>query len=99
MEQQKILFADLFRLLDSIREEVKLTGKSVGSLLYEADWDKVSMTVNGITTEADLIRRMCNAMVQNCEQFLQNGPYVYQSVGATPMEGLAMEMTKAVMDV
>ena len=87
MEQQKILFADLYRLLGGIKDETKTLGKEGQNLLSAfADWESVTMCVNSIVSEAELIRSMAHAMIQNCDIFLRNGPYTGQSVGMLPLE-------------
>lgn len=86
---QKMLFAELYRLLGSINSEAKQAGKKVNTLLYtEDDWDRLSITVNDIITEAELIKTMCQAMVRNADAFLRNGPYNNESAGITPLEGM-----------
>lgn len=86
---QKMLFAELYRLLGSIKGEVKQAAKKVDTLLYTEDhWDRLSITVNDIITEAELIKTMCQAMVRNADAFLRNGPYDNESAGITPLEGM-----------
>ena len=89
MEEQKILFADLFRLIAGIKDEVKTAAKDVGTLLSGGDWDSVTMRVNGIAAEAQLIGSMAQCMTDNISLFLERGPYPGQSAGVLPLESLA----------
>lgn len=89
MEEQKILFADLFRLIAGIKDEVKTVAKDVGTLLDGGDWDAVTMRVNSIAAEAQLIQSMAQYMTDNISLFLERGPYPGQSAGVLPLESLA----------
>lgn len=90
MEEQKILFADIYRLLGSIRGELKVIDKSAQELLYkQADWDQTSLLVNGIASEADIVRRMSEAIMVYINGFLDGGPYEGERAGTTPLEALA----------
>lgn len=89
MEEQKILFADVYRLLGSIRAELKVIDKAAQELLYEQpDWDHVSMIVNGISSDAELMRKMSESIRIHVNQFLADGPYINERVGITPLEAL-----------
>ncbi|MBR2800337.1 MAG: hypothetical protein IKE04_05620 [Oscillospiraceae bacterium] len=89
MEEQKILFADLYRLLGAIKTELKDTGKEIERLLLGGDWESISMTVNGIISEAQMIGNVAQAMIDNADLFLQNGPYPGQTAGMLPLESMA----------
>ena len=91
MEEQKILFADLFRLIAGIKDEVKTVAKDVGTLLDGGDWEAVTMRVNSIASEAQLIQSMAQYMTENISLFLENGPYPGQSAGTLPLESLTAE--------
>lgn len=89
MEEQKILFADLFRLIAGIKDEVKTVAKDVGTLLDGGDWESITMRVNSIAAEAQLIQSMAQYMTDNISLFLERGPYPGQSAGVLPLESLA----------
>ncbi|MBR4457605.1 MAG: hypothetical protein IKS31_01465 [Clostridia bacterium] len=90
MEEQKILFADVYRLLGSIRAELKMIDKAAQELLYEQpDWEHVSMIVNGISADAELARKMSECIRLHVTNFLENGPYAGESAGITPLEAMA----------
>ena len=91
MEEQKILFADLFRLIAGIKDELKTAAKDVSTLLDGGDWESVTMRVNGIAAEAQLIQSMAQYMTDNISLFLERGPYPGQSAGVLPLESLATE--------
>lgn len=92
MDQQKVLFADLYRLLNSIKGETKTAAKMIDTLMFNDDeWEHLSITVNGIITQAELIKAMCKAIVDNADNFLQNGPYANEGAHVTPLEGWANE--------
>ncbi len=90
MEERKILFADLYRLMGCIKDEIKSTGKSIDQLLYGfADWESVSMAVNGVISDAQLIASMAQAMIDNADLFLRNGPYEGECANTLPLESIA----------
>lgn len=91
MEHQKILFADLYRLINAIKDEIKVTNKEIGALLETNpnDWESLSITVNHIIAEASLISSIAQGMIQNGDQFLQDGPYAGERAGILPLEQLA----------
>lgn len=91
MEEQKILFADLFRLLGGIKDELKTAQKDIGTLLDGGDWEAVTMRVNSIAAEAQLIQSMAQYMTENISLFLERGPYPGQSAGVLPLESLTAE--------
>ena len=91
MEEQKILFADLFRLLGGIKDELKTAQKDIGTLLDGGDWEAVTMRVNSIAAEAKLIQSMAQCMTENISLFLERGPYPGQSAGILPLESLTAE--------
>lgn len=94
MEEQKILFADLFRLLGGIKDEVKTAAKDITTLLDGGDWEAITMRVNSIAAEAQLIKSMAQYMSDNIQLFLEGGPYPGQSAGILPLESLAGEAHK-----
>lgn len=86
---QKMLFADLYRLLGNIKGEIKEIAKNIDTLMYtDEDWQHLSLTVNGIVAEAEIIKALCQAMVTNADIFLKNGPYEGEAAGVTPLEGM-----------
>lgn len=90
MEEQKILFADLYRLMGCIKGETKDAGKAIDRLLGGfADWESLSMAVNGIVSEAQLIASMAQAMIDNADLFLRNGPYEGECAHTLPLESYA----------
>ena len=91
MEEQKILFADIFRLIAGIKDELKAATKDCGTLLDGGDWESITMRVNAIAAEAQLIQSMAKYMNDNIAQFLENGPYEGQSAGILPLESLMHE--------
>ncbi len=86
MEHQKILFADLYRLINAIKNELKQTGKEIDRLLNGGDWESISMTVNGIESGAQIIGDMAKTMIDNADLFPQKGTYQGQSAGMLPLE-------------
>lgn len=86
MEHQKVLFAELYRLINAIKSELKQTGKEIDQLLNGGDWESISMTVNGIVSEAQIIGDMAQAMIDNADLFLRHGPYQGKSAGMLPLE-------------
>lgn len=88
MEEQKILFADIFRLIAGIKDELKAASKDCGTLLDGGDWESITMRVNAIAAEAQLIQSMARCMNDNITRFLENGPYEGQSAGVLPLENL-----------
>ena len=93
MEEQKILFADLYRLMGAARSELKMLGKQVESLLLWMDWDSLSLTTNEIISLSARIGNIAQAMIDATDTFLQNGPYEGERKGVTPLEGLANDET------
>lgn len=93
MEHQKILFADLYRLINAIKSELKQTGKDIDKLMAYSDWESISMLVNGIVSEAQIIGDMAQAMIDNADLFLRHGPYPDQSAGMLPLEGMIKEVS------
>lgn len=91
MEEQKILFADIFRLIAGIKDELKAASKDCGTLLEGGDWESITMRVNAIAAEAQLIQSMARYMNENITQFLEHGPYEGQSAGILPLESLMHE--------
>lgn len=90
MQEQKILFADVYRLLGSIRGELKVIDKKAQELLYQQpDWESVSMIVNEVFAEAQIMRKMSDAIMQYVVDFLESGPYEGQEPGITPLEVIA----------
>lgn len=89
MEEQKILFADLYRLTESLRGEVKDLQKKIGFTLNGDEWARVTQTVNGIVSEAVLISRLAMAIEECCDAFLNGGPYEGQGAGRLPLEAMA----------
>ena len=64
----------------------------IDTLMFDDDeWEHLSITVNGIITQAELIKAMCKAIVDNADTFLQNGPYAHERAHLTPLEGLAYD--------
>ena len=90
-EMQKILFADLYRLIGAIREELKVATKESEKLLKGGDWESVTMLVNSIVSEEDLISRMATAMKENADLFLERGLYRNQGADHLPLEFMAQE--------
>lgn len=89
MEEQKILFADLYRLTESLRGEVKDLQKKIGFTLNGDEWDRITLTVNDIVAEAVLISRLSAAIEECCDMFLKGGPYAGQGAGRLPLEAMA----------
>lgn len=89
MEEQKILFADLYRLTESLRGEVKDLQKKIGFTLNGDEWDRITLTVNDIVAEAALISRLSMAIEECCDMFLKGGPYEGQGAGRLPLEAMA----------
>lgn len=90
MEERKILFADLYRLLGAMKAETKELTKGIEKLLTGLDeWEAVTMDVNGIVCEANLINAMTKAMIAGADAFLANGPYEGQTATLLPLESLA----------
>ena len=92
MEQQKMLFADLYRLLASVKGNTKLMNKDIEKLHYGfADWDSATTCVNGLISTADRIRVIAEAMMVAAQIFLSNGPYEGQSAESLPLETIARD--------
>lgn len=89
MSEQKILFADIYRLLGSIRSEAKLLDKANQDLLYQMDWESATMKLNEIISEAQLIQKMAVAIETYTDMFVKCGPYEGQRGMLTPMEAMA----------
>lgn len=91
MEEQMILFANLFRHLKTIREEIKVIDKSVQGLLQGKDWEDLTLTLNEIASEARLVQAASVYMREAVDSFLACGPYEGQGAGRLPLEGLVDE--------
>ena len=91
MDEQMILFANLFRHLKAIREELKLVDKGVQSLLQPNTWENLTLTLNGIVSETQLMQVISETMQANVDMFLKRGPYLAQGAGKLPLEGMAEE--------
>lgn len=92
MEEQKILFADLYRLVGGIKDEAKFTGKEAEKVLMSyADWESLSLVINGIISEAQAIGAMAQAIIDNADLFLRNGPYIGESAHVLPLESLTKD--------
>jgi len=89
MEEQKILFADLYRLTDTLKGEVKELGKHISFVMSEDDWSRLTLTVNGLVSSAELIEGISRHIVKVCDLFLHGGPYAGQGAGRLPLEGMA----------
>lgn len=89
MDEQMILFANLFRHLKTIREETKLIDKGVQSLLKPNTWENLSIILNGIVSEAQLVQVISETMQVQMDMFLKRGPYEGQGAGKLPLEGMA----------
>lgn len=91
MDEQMILFANLFRHIKAIRDEMKLIDKGVQSLLQPNTWENLTLILNGIVSEAQLMQVISETMRCNVDMFMRNGPYLAQGAGKLPLEGLAEE--------
>ena len=91
MEEQKILFADLFRLTAGLKDELKELTKEISEVLIDQDWNNVTMTVNGIAGHAARISLIATGIRSNIDDFLACGPYLHQTGDRLPMEALAEE--------
>ena len=92
MEQQKMLFADLYKLLASVKINTKLMNKEIGNLLFGfADWDSATTCVNGLIATADRIRTVAEDMMVLAGRFLNGGPYEGQSAESLPLETIARQ--------
>lgn len=88
MDQGKVLFADLYRHLRTIREEIKLIEKGAQSLLAGGTWENLTMTLNSIVAEARILEATSSAMETETSIFLRGGPYIGQGADRLPLEGL-----------
>lgn len=86
---QKILFADLFQLVEGLKAETKVLQKEVAKVTDPMDWDNKSILVNGIAGEAMLIAKIAKSAASMCDAFAVNGPYPEERIGTTPLEGMA----------
>ena len=93
MEEQKILFADLYRHLRTIRDGIKLIEKGAQSLLTGGTWQNMTLTLNGIVAEARTLEATSSAMEAETALFLEHGPYIGQGANRLPLEGLVEEVT------
>ena len=91
MEEQKILFADLYRLTEGIKEELKVLNKELPNLLKNEDWPALTAMLNIIHSEAAIIYKMSECIAINVNEFLDKGPYEGQRGGRMPLESLAEE--------
>lgn len=91
MEEQKILFADLYSLTDSLKDEVKGLGKKIELVLMNSDWTQITMIVNGLVAESEIIARLAANLDECCDRFLHGGPYAGQGAGQLPLEGMVEE--------
>ena len=90
LKKQKMLFADVWRIVNEMKKQLKVIDKESQELLYrQRDWSSVSSLVNEICTDADVVRRKSEAIMIYINDFLLNGPYVGETAGKTPMEAMA----------
>ena len=87
----KILFADIYRHQQEIKDGLRLAAKLTNEMLDIEDWDTLSQRVNGSWDEADLMEKHAGAMRHLAETFIAGGDYPGQTVQMTPMESLAKE--------
>lgn len=82
------MFADLYRLADAAKAELKEQAKDIGKLLSvdTSDWYSVDSCVSSIVNQAVLIKTIAQYMIDNADKFLENGPYKGQTARLTPIE-------------
>ena len=93
-EYQKILFAEIYKMADTLKAECKSIEKLNGEAVFmdgEAEWERISRTMNTIVTSATLAERISREITARVDLFLRNGPYEGESAGLSPMEALARE--------
>ena len=91
MNEVKILFADLYRMVGQIKSETKEIQKMANDLPIMIDWVSMANTAEVIMSQAMRVRNLSDAIVHATISFIQNGPYEGQRPGVTPMEALAEE--------
>lgn len=94
MEEQKILFADLYRLTEDAKEKIKILNKVLPGLLKVETWPNITKIVNGISLEATNIRRIAGEIEHSIKEFVTYGLYEGQRAGSTPLESMADKETK-----
>jgi len=91
MNEVKILFADLFRLIGQIKAGTKEMQKLMNDLPNCIDWASMGNLAETIMNQAVRVRSFSDTIVRETIGFIQDGPYEGQQPGKTPMEALAEE--------
>lgn len=89
VEEQKILFADLYRMIGAAKDELKTAAKETDKLLEGHNWENLTMLVNGIIGEAAILKKIGEMIITAADCFLKNGPYEGQSAEYLPLERMA----------
>ena len=88
MNEVKILFADLFRMIGAIKGEAKEMQKIVNNLPYTIDWMNMASSAETVMQSAIHIRALSDAIARATMIFIEEGPYEGQKAGLTPLEAL-----------
>lgn len=89
VEEQKILFADLYAMIAAAKDELKTAAKETNKLLEQREWESLTMLVNGIIGEAAILKKLGEMIIEKADIFLKNGPYEGQSAEYLPLERMA----------
>lgn len=87
--KQRILFAELYRLTDYIKDETKALTKTNELILTGMEWDTLTNAANRIIDTTREIQKRAVQIQSQAAEFIVNGPYPGQTPGKTPLESAA----------
>ena len=88
-DKQRILFAELYRLTNYIKDETKALTKTNELILTGMEWDTLTNAANSIIDTAREIQKRAVQIQSQAAGFIVNGPYPGQTPGKTPLESAA----------
>lgn len=89
MDETKILFADLYGMINAMKAETKELGKNAEKLLANGQWETLALIAEDILGQSSRIRAVTNAISNAVAGYIEDGPYEGQRAGVTPLEGIA----------